>query len=410
MVGAGIFALLGQAGREAGSATWISFLIAGLVALLSGYSMARLGARFPAAGGIVEYLVQGYGVGALSGWMSLILYSAAVVSLSMLARAFGSYAAALVPGPDSRLLVDLLTAGITVLLVAVNLTGASTMARLERWFVLLKLVILALLTVAGAFYIRPELIAPGTYPSSLPILYSVAITFFGYEGFRVITNAAEDMPDPGRTLPRAMFTSIGIVIAIYAVVALTVFGNLPTEQAMAAKDYALAEAARPAFGQLGFVIVAIGALISTASSINANLYAVTNVTYQLAKDGELPSEFGKPIAHSREGLVVSGVAIVVLSVLLDLSEIAAIGSLLILIVHATVHVGHLRIIKQTGAAPTLVVLALLASAGTVCLAGYHSLRTAPHLIVVLAGVLIATGVAQLVLGRRRDILPRIKQV
>ena len=75
MVGAGIFALLGQAGAIAGSAVWISFAIGGGIALLSGYSMGRLGARFPAAGGVVEYLVQAYGVGRFSGSMSVMMYS-----------------------------------------------------------------------------------------------------------------------------------------------------------------------------------------------------------------------------------------------------------------------------------------------------------------------------------------------
>ena len=69
MVGAGIFALLGQAGAIAGSAVWLSFLLAGVIALLSGYSIGRLGACYPGAGGIVEYLVQGFGVGRFSGAM-----------------------------------------------------------------------------------------------------------------------------------------------------------------------------------------------------------------------------------------------------------------------------------------------------------------------------------------------------
>jgi len=111
------------------------------------------------------------------------------------------------------------------------------------------------------------------------------------------------MPDPAKTLPRAIMTSILLVMVLYVAVALAVFGNLPTDKVIAAKDFALAEAAVPIFGHIGFTVVAITALIATASAINANLYAVTNVTYQLAKDGELPAVFGKPIAHSREGVV-----------------------------------------------------------------------------------------------------------
>ena len=102
MVGAGIFALLGQVGAIAGSAIYISFFIGGVIALLSGYSLSRLGARYPAAGGIVEYLVQGFGPGIFSGAMSLMMFAAALVSISLVARTFGVYAFSLTPA-GSRL-------------------------------------------------------------------------------------------------------------------------------------------------------------------------------------------------------------------------------------------------------------------------------------------------------------------
>jgi amino acid transporter len=145
---------------------------------------------------------------------------------------------------------------------------------------------------------------------------------------------------------------------LYVGITFAVFGNLPVESVIAAKDFALAQAALPVFGQVGFAVVAITALIATASAINANLYAVTNITYQLAKDGELPSKFGKPIAHSREGLVISGVFIILSLLLFDLSEIAAIGSISILFIHTVTHIGHLKLISETGASKLLVVLAV----------------------------------------------------
>ncbi len=405
MVGAGIFALLGQAGAMAGSAVYLSFLIGGAIALLSGYSLSKLGARYPSAGGIVEYLVQSFGIGYFSGWMSITLYVAALVSLSMIARAFGSYASALLGHADVAVLTSALSVAITFVLVVINLNGAEAMARLERWVVAIKMGILGILTVVGAFYIQPNLLSPSTYPASSNILFSVALTFFAYEGFRVITNAAEDMDTPSKTLPRAMMTSIGIVIVVYVAVALTVFGNLPADQVVAARDYALAEAARPTFGSIGFTVVGVGALISTASAINANLYAVTNVTYQMAKNGEIPEFFGKPIAHSREGLVVSGAIVMLLSATLDVGEIATIGSLLILLVHCSVHLGHLRLLKKTKAKATIVLLAAVATGGAVAASGYHALTENPGLLLVFVGFVLATAIAEFILRFRRQILP-----
>ena len=109
------------------------------------------------------------------------------------------------------------------------------------------------------------------------------------------------------------------------------------------------------FGQAGFVAVSITALVATASAINASLFAVTNVAYQMSKDGELPGRFGTPVRHSREGLLISGLIVAVLAATLDLRQIAVLGAASILLVHATVHAGHIRLTDDTGGALTMVV-------------------------------------------------------
>lgn len=380
MVGAGIFALLGQAGMIARSAVWISFLIGGIVALLSGYSIGRLGARYPSAGGIVEYLAQAFGVGRFSGAMSVMMYVGSLVAVSLVARTFGSYAHALLPGGSPDWMIEVFAVAIVLAFMLVNLDGARAMARIENLVVLVKVSVLIAFATVGMAFVTPEYLAPRTYPPVPMIFYSVAVTFFAYEGFRIVTNAAEDMQDPGRTLPRAMTTAILIVMAVYIGIAVSVFGNLPPERVVAAKDFAIAEAARPILGQLGFQIVAVAALFATASAINASLYAVTNVTYRLATLGELPRVFGMPIAHSKEGLVVSSILIILLATFFDLSQIAAIGALSMLIIHLTVHIGHLRLLRETGAVQWLVVLAIIANAATIGLGAYHIAATSPRLL------------------------------
>ena len=399
MVGAGIFALLGEASAISGSAVYISFILGGIIALFSGYSLGKLGARYPAAGGIVEYLTQAYGTGTFTGAMSVMLYLAAVVSLSLIAKAFGNYAVTFLPGNVSHNWHYFFSTGIVVFFVFINLKGARNVAVWERLIVAIKFAVLSGLSVAGIIYMNPALLSPDNYPSSNNIFYSLAITFFAYEGFRVITNTAEDMPEPEKTLPRAMMASILLVMLLYVAVSFAVFGNLPTDKVIAAKDFALAEAALPIFGHVGFVVVAIAALISTASSINANLYAVTNVTYQLAKDGELPSVFGEPIAHSKEGLVISGFIIVILSLLFDLSDIAAIGSISILFVHAVTHIGHLKLAAQTGASRLLVLLAALFSLIAMVLAIIYVSKESDKVVFVLIGFVVISLTTELSLQK-----------
>ena len=177
---------------------------------------------------------------------------------------------------------------------------------------------------------------------------------------------------------KAMFISIGLVMLLYIAVTFAVFGNLALPEIIKAQDYALAEAARPAFGQTGFSMMAVAALISTASSINANLYAVTNVTYQMAKNGELPEVYERNVWHSSEGLIVSMVIIVLLVLFFNMAEIAAIGSISILFIHALVHIGHLLKIKETKASVPLVLLAIIAIVAAIVLALNYTSEHIPN--------------------------------
>lgn len=410
MVGAGIFALLGEASAISGSAVYISFIIGGIIALFSGYSLGKLGARFPSAGGIVEYLSQAYGVGFFTGTMSIMLFFSAIVSLSLIAKAFGNYAVTFMPGIVSPFWHHFFSIGIVILFVVINLEGAKNVAIWEKVTVAIKFTVLSIFSIVGISYLDPTLLSPNHYPPSSDIFFSLAITFFAFEGFRVITNTAEDMPDPAKTLPRAIMTAIGLVMVLYVAIAFAVFGNLSTEKVIAAKDFALAEAALPIFGQMGFTVVAITALIATASAINANLYAVTNVTYQLAKDGELPAIFGEPIAHSREGLIISGVLIIILSLLFDLSEIAAIGSISILFIHAVTHIGHLKIISKTGASRWAVSFAAILSLLAMVLALIYVSQISNQVIMILIGFVFVAAITELTLQKisKREVKPRIK--
>ncbi len=410
MVGAGIFALLGEASTISGSAVYLSFIIGGIIAMFSGYSLGKLGSRYPSAGGIIEYLTQAYGVGFFTGTMGVVLYFAAVVSLSLVAEAFGNYAVTFLDlKGDGEVEQQIFSIGIVVLLVLVNLKGAKQVAFWEIITVAIKFVVLTGLSIVGLVFLKRELLSPDLYPPTQDIFFSLSITFFAFEGFRVITNTAEDMPNPAKTLPRAMIASILLVMLLYVAISLAVFGNLSLDKIVQSKDFALAEAALPLFGQIGFTVVAITALVATASAINANLYAVTNITYRLAKDGELPAKFGKPIAHSRQGLIISALIIIALSLLFDLSEIAAIGSISILFIHGVTHLGHLKIIRETKGSVALVATAVFLSFLAMVLAIIYTSRTSNNVILALFSFFVIALVTEFILQKvtKRKIKPRL---
>src|SRR4249920_227003 len=131
MVGAGIFSILGVVAHAAGNAMWLAFAVGGVVALLSTYSYAKLGAAFPSAGGAVHFLVKSFGDGVLAGGLNLFMWAGYIISLALYATAFGNYAATFVTTSPSPMLVKSLAIGAVVLLTVVNALGAKFMGRSE---------------------------------------------------------------------------------------------------------------------------------------------------------------------------------------------------------------------------------------------------------------------------------------
>src|SRR5215213_708395 len=142
MVGAGIFSILGVVAQVAGGAMWLAFMLGGIVALLSTYSYAKLGATFPSAGGAVHFLVKGFGDGVLAGGLNLFMWAGYIISLALYATAFGSYAATFVTKAPSALLLKSLAIGSVLLVTIVNAFGAKVMGQGETIIVAIKVAIL----------------------------------------------------------------------------------------------------------------------------------------------------------------------------------------------------------------------------------------------------------------------------
>jgi len=197
MVGAGIFSLLGAAGEVAGSAVWISFLVAGAIAGMQGYSFAKLGARYPSAGGLMEYVGQIFGPdGHLTGIVGWLLYAANAVVTAMVAVSFGSYASAMFADGDDGALKAFAVL-VVVAMTVLNVIGSQAVARAQTIVVIVVIGILSLFAVTTLVTIDPSLLAPSDYPPVKDIVSSVALTFFAFLGFGVITFTAKDLEDPG---------------------------------------------------------------------------------------------------------------------------------------------------------------------------------------------------------------------
>ncbi len=376
MVGAGIFIVIGEAGAIAGNLVWVSFVFGALAALLSGYSLAKLAVTYPSRGGIVEYLVQGFGEGVFSGSAGVLFYFSQLIAIAAVAKSFGTYAATFLP---SSATADWFALGIVSFFMLINLLGASLVAKSENVIVFIKVTVLVVFTCIALFYIDPKLLGSADMPPAKDMLFAIGLTFFAYQGFSVITNTVEDMVNPSKTMPKAMVITILLVGVLYILTSIAVLGNLPLAEVIKSKDYALAQAAEPIFGVVGFKIMAATALLATASAINATLYAATEIGYTLAKEGELPKVYTYNVFKSYEGLVVSALLIVPMILFLNLAEVTTIAALVVLIIQGVTHVGHLFRLKQTGANLYAVLGAVVSMFVIAGLTLYHTQEEMPNL-------------------------------
>lgn len=398
MVGAGIFALFGEAGTIAGAAVWVSFLVGGIIALLQGYSFSKLGARYPSAGGIVDWIVRGYGGGLFTGGIVVLGYFAYVIVTAMVAVSFGNYATELLLGANAApVWPKVFAAGIILLLTFVNLIGAETVSRAQTIIVSVVIVVLTAFAIAMLVQINPSLLAPSTYPPVSFILASVALTFFAYLGFGVIAFTGGDLENPKKNMPRAMYISLGFTLVLYVALAIGVFGTLTVEEVITNADTALAVAALPIFGTLGYTMISIAAVFATMGATNSQLYATLGTCYAMAKDGHLPPVFGKH-GHRRpggaQGLVISSLIAIALAVFFNLSAIASLGSAVALLIYVLITIAHFRMANETGASRVLLVLALITTSIAILVFAWYTLRTDPRTFVILVVTIVLAWVVE----------------
>ena len=272
-----------------------------------GYTVVKLGVRYPSSGGLFAYLMQGFGNGRLVGISAWLGYFAAIVIVcSMVAVSFGSYATSLFVGDDAGSAWDnVFTTLVVVAMAAISIVGSALVSRAQSLIVFTLLAVFAVFIVVTLVDIDFDLLAFSGYPPASDIVASVALTFFAYLGFSVITFAAGDMRDPEHELPKAMYRALGVTTLLYVLISLGVLGTLTVDETIAYGETAIAEAARPALGEAGFTMMAIAALLATASSVNATLYASGGLTAMLSESGSSRRSWAVAPGSARAGILVT---------------------------------------------------------------------------------------------------------
>ncbi len=388
MVGGGIFSTLGVIIGISGAWAWLSFVVAGLVALLAGYSYTKLASHYGEGGGAFTFLREIHADG-FAGSLSWVLIVGYVLTNAVYAFTFGKYLAYVIGGGDW--IPRIAAVSVVGLFVVLNLRGAGEASGVEIVLVWFKLVALVGLSAYGLVRWRPELLSPsGPTMSPWSALVGAASVFMAYEGFQLLTYDYDDIEDPDRTVGRAIVSAILAVIVVYVVVSIGVAMLVGADAIIENQEVALALAGKEAAGTLGLVIVTVAAAFSTGSAINSTLFATARLTRDVADAGELPSL----LSHQNDSGVPDR-AILMLGGLAAL--LAAIGSLTTLVESASLTflftfsvVSGLAFTQRVGRRWITVLGAVGAGGFTVALA-VRLFQTHPLTLVVL-GVLVLTAV------------------
>lgn len=347
MVGGGIFAVLGEAVSLAGSATWIAFIVAGTVALLTAYSYSKLSVKYQNNGGTVVFIDNAFQHDLLSGSVNFLLWLSYIVTISLYAVAFAAYGKTFLSSGAGALTTHMLISGAILLPGVINLVNAAIVSKSETVIVIFKLTLLVIVIISGAFNVDAHRLVLSASQTPLSIVTAGMVIFVAYEGFELIANASGNITRPEVDLPRAFFGSVLIVIVLYALIAVITVGTVSQAELVKYQDYALAVAARPSLGEFGFKMVAVSALLATFSAINATVFGNARLGYIMAESGELPDVLDEEVRNIPDrSIYVTVVLSLLLSNSIDLSQIAMLGSASFLLVFFVINISAIRLHKE----------------------------------------------------------------
>ncbi|WP_083444971.1 APC family permease [Pseudorhodobacter aquimaris] len=387
MIGAGIFALTGQIAELADPLFPLSFVAGAIVTAFSAYTHIMRSNAFPSAGGIGMILKKAYGPTTVAAGATLLMALSMVIAESPVARTFGTYTLRAFGGDPESVLVPIIGVGLIIVAYLINISGNRSVGLLSIIMAVIKVGGIALFGVAGLWASGFTFEATGGDTGATGFVASVALSILAFKGFTTITNSGAEVTDPHRNVGRAIVLSISICVMVYLLVAFAVGSSLPIDRIVAAKDYALAEAARPALGQTGFYLTVALALVATATGLIASVFAVTRMLAMLTEMKMIPhSHFGMPGTIKDHTLIYTVVIAGFLTVFFDLSRIASLGAFFYLVMDMIIHAGVYRNLREEiGARGWVMLTAIVLDA--VVLTAFAVMKWQSDPLIVVFGVI-----------------------
>lgn len=396
MVGAAIFAIIGQVAELAGALFPLAYIGGAVIAACSAYAYVKMSNAYPSAGGVGLFFVKIYGKGTIAASSSLLMAVSMVIAQSLVARTFGTYTLQLFNiGPESPL-VPVLGVGLLILTYFINISSNRFIQGFASTASFIKIVGLFLFSLAALWVSHFSLEGIiGSIPGSVPdqplvgFIASMALSILAFKGFTTITNNGSEIVNPHKNIGRAITISIAICAFLYLFISWAVSSSLSIPEIVKAKDYALAAAARPVLGTYGLWFTVVIAILATITVSIGSVFAVTRMTTMLTDMKLIPhSHFGMSGTVQRHMLIYIIVIAITLTIFFDLSRMASLGAIFYLLMDIIFQWGVLNKLRNTiEAKPYIIIAAILLDITALGAFIWMKGRTDP-LIIALAAIFI----------------------
>ena len=368
MVGGGIFTILGISVSLIGNLTPIAIIIGGVIASLAAYSYVKLGLYYKDEGATYSFFKRTYPNSNFSasaiGWFIIFGY---ISTLALYAYTFSSYALSSTSFADNILMRKGIAIGVIGIFTLINIWSVNGMGKIEDLMVYTKLIVLTIISIVlmkhgtTDFNTFIEQMTLDLEESSVfSILIVSSLTFVAFEGFQLVINAVNEMTNPEKNIPRAIYSAITLAVIIYVVIAMGALFAIPTEEIIKNKEFALASGAGNVLGALGTNLVIFGAILATSSAISGTVFGSSRQMSVIAKDGYFPKILSIRKNNSPQNAII---AMAIISSLLisigGLKLILEFGSVTFLLVSLLMAIANFKIRKQTKSSIFLTLLSII---------------------------------------------------
>jgi len=411
MVGGGIFTILGISVSMIGNLTPIAIIIGGFIASLAAYSYVKLGLYYRDEGATYSFYKQTYPKSHFKasavGWFITFGY---ISTLALYAYTFSSYAISSTDYADNIWIRKSVAVGVLGLFTLINVWSVNGMGKIEDLMVYTKLIILTIISVVlmqhgttdfGTFMDNMALDANNS--SLFSILIVASLTFVAYEGFQLVINAMDEMSNPEKNIPRAIYSAIALAVLIYIVISLGALFAIPTEDLIKDKEYALAAGAGNVLGSLGTKLVILGAILATSSAISGTIFGSSRLMSVIAKDGYFPNSLSKrKNKNPQYAIVAMAILSSILLIIGGLELILEFGSITFLLVSLLMAVANYKIRDKTNSSKLLTSLSIVGLGAGGLLILYYEFTAKWEQMIAIVVLYILLGLGAWTYSKRKE--------